>query len=154
MKPEDKPVFMKLTKEQAEGLTCYLEARGEGMAGMTAVAFVLKNRQELWKQGYQTVVFGKNNFSCYLASDKEYATALAIASEWDRHLALDEMLRKAFLTARAVGSGALLSNIGLSTFYRRIGTVNEWFDGEIKAGRWKRFCEVKTQEFFVEVRFL
>lgn len=51
--------------------TVWAEARGEGISGMTCVAYVIKNRLEsgLWGKSFETVCKAPYQFSCWNVDD-------------------------------------------------------------------------------------
>ena len=86
-----------MTEQEYLARTIWAEARGEGVAGMTAVACVGRNRvlhPRWWGSSYYTVCVRPAQFSCWnsrdpnyrqmlnvTSSDPQYAQALLIAGE-------------------------------------------------------------------------
>jgi N-acetylmuramoyl-L-alanine amidase len=58
------------TDQQDWALCLWREARGEGFAGMRAVAWVIRNRSIAWAKSIHDVLFDKNQFTSMTGSTK------------------------------------------------------------------------------------
>ena len=152
MNPIDHPLLYSLSKEQAEAATVYGEDRNHGLDGMTAVACVIRNREELWKQDFQAVCFGKDQFSCWLSSGAEYPTMIALAHVLSAGGQGDNIYQQCVQAVRGAQSGSC-GKIR-PTFYRVIGTVNPWYDRQVANGTFVKVATLGHTEFHMEKRFM
>jgi N-acetylmuramoyl-L-alanine amidase len=69
-----------VTDRDAIGLTLYGEGRGEGIQGLIAIAWVLRNRVRLgrWGTTYEAVCLAPKQFSCWNAKDANSSILKAI----------------------------------------------------------------------------
>ncbi len=132
MKPEDKPIFDRLTDEHLLGLTIYLEGRNQPYEAQVGVAWVVMLRVRQKRRGdtppktitargvspqpfYRTmheVILKPNQFSEYNSNDPEYVLAEGIAANWDAHYQIDKALRIAEGIAAGVINGLIKNPFG------------------------------------------
>ncbi len=102
--------------------TVWGEARGEGPAGWTAVAWVIKNRAARpgwWGHDLRTVCLCPRQFSCWNPDDPNAAKALAVADD-------DPALTAIRATVEAVLSGAATDPTGRATHYHTRALEPAW----------------------------
>lgn len=102
--------------------TLWGEARGEGAAGMAAVAAVILNRAARpgwWGRDVAEICLKPRQFSCWLEGDPNRARLLAV----DRR---DPAFRQAVVLARAALEGGLKDPTQGATHYHARGTAPPW----------------------------
>ncbi|MEZ5825304.1 MAG: cell wall hydrolase [Geminicoccaceae bacterium] len=102
------------------------EARGEGELGMTAVAWVIRNRAanpRWWGRSVTEVCKKPFQFSCWLKGDKNYKLVATDA------FALHPLARKARQIAQSVLSGSVPDPTNGADHYRHYGVDPAWDDG-------------------------
>ncbi len=108
MRPEDAPIFARLTDERLLALTVYMEARNQPFEAQVGVAWVImlrvKHPSRMGKTAHE-VILKPNQFSEYNSNDPEYVLAEGIALHWDNHYGSDKALRIAEGIAAGVLSG-------------------------------------------------
>jgi spore germination cell wall hydrolase CwlJ-like protein len=90
-----------MTEQEYLARTIWGEARGEGVAGMTAVACVIRNRvlhPRWWGSSYATVCLRPVQFSCWNSRDPNFAKLTSVTSA-------DPDYASALLIAVQVASG-------------------------------------------------
>ncbi|HRC26301.1 MAG TPA: cell wall hydrolase [Alphaproteobacteria bacterium] len=110
--------------------TLWGEARGEGTAGMQAVAAVVLNRVALaearggmwWGVDVISVCLKPWQFSCWNRADPNYRSLSAVGLE-------DPYFRNAILIARAALAGRLRDPTGGATHYHATGVRPDWAKG-------------------------
>ena len=152
MSPSEKQIFLNLTPVQLMALIVLGESEGEPWDGKLGVAFVIRNRADLWKQTVPEVCLANNQFSCVNDGNARLPTLVDIARNF---VGSDHpMLSDCCSAARVAFVKEQPSNIGVSTFYRVTGAPSPWFESEIKAGKLKYCCEIGKQTWYEETRFL
>ena len=107
--------------------TLWGEARGEGTAGMQAVAAVVLNRVKIarkkggmwWGNDVISVCQKPWQFSCWNRADPNYRILSAIGPE-------DPYFRNALLVARAALAGRTPDPTGGATHYHAAGVSPDW----------------------------
>jgi hypothetical protein len=149
MNASDRAFFLTLPAQTVIALTICGEAEGEKLRGKFAVGFVIINRSRLWRQSIHKVCLARNQFECFNTGNKRLPILLNLA----RNLPTDGVVKDCLLAAQGVLSGNIESNIGLCTFYKKIGWPSPWFEGAMVKGEIRPFCVVDNHEFFIETRF-
>lgn len=114
--------------------TIWAEARGEGIAGMEAVASVIMNRVNLdlgrdgkpdwWGEGVEGVCRKPWQFSCWNADDPNLGKLILVKASEDAHFAAALDIAK-----RAV-AGELIDRTGGATHYHTKTINPKWADGQ------------------------
>jgi hypothetical protein len=155
MKPEDKDVFYALSDDQATILTVWGEARNQSILGKQLVAQVIDNRATKHRLTPKQVCYQPNQFSCLISTDPNYPKMREIAGDWEKALQSNSSLQECAHTVRGLDDfttrQVVMVKLMRATFYRVVGTANEWFDNAIKAGKLKKVCVEGSHEFFREV---
>jgi spore germination cell wall hydrolase CwlJ-like protein len=141
MKPEDKPIFDRLTDEHLLALMVYCEARNQPYEAQVGVAWVtmLRVRHPSWMgRTVHEVILKPNQFSEFSSNDPEYALAEGIAANWDAHYQTDKALRVAEGVAAGVISGLIPNPFGRSdVFYFREEHVHPKYEsGQEMVAKW------------------
>jgi len=111
--------------------TLWGEARGEGPAGMEAVACVILNRAAIaqakcgywWGNDIITVCQKPYQFSCWNRSDANYRQLLDVTDA-------DIYFATALRIARRAVAGTLPDSTGGATHYHAVGFLPEWAKGQ------------------------
>jgi spore germination cell wall hydrolase CwlJ-like protein len=110
MKPEDAPIFARLTDAQLLALTIYCEARNQPYLAQVGVAWaiMLRVKHPSWMgKTVHEVILKPNQFSEYNSNDPEYVLAEGIAANWNMHYGADNALR----VAEGIATGVLQNSI-------------------------------------------
>lgn len=107
--------------------TLWGEARGEGTAGMQAVAAVILNRVAVararggawWGNDVISVCQKPWQFSCWNRSDPNMRKVMAVCAD-------DVYFRNAMAVARSALAGVLPDPTGGATHYHAVGTSPDW----------------------------
>lgn len=111
--------------------TLWGEARGEGTAGMQAVAAVIMNRVKIararpggmwWGNDVISVCQKPWQFSCWNRSDPNMKKVMAVTAD-------DPYFKNAMAIARTALAGTLRDPTGGATHYHARGTVPDWAKG-------------------------
>lgn len=106
--------------------TVYGEARGEGQAGWTAVAWVIRNRAanpSWWGRSISTVCLDSMQFDCWMPSDPNYSKIKALP-------ATDVLYRQIQGVCIGVLNGTMPDQTGCADHYEVIGTNAAWAVGK------------------------
>lgn len=118
--------------------TLWGEARGEGVAGMVAVACVILNRAKRprwWGSNVEQVCRKPYQFSCWLEDDPNRAKLLAVTEA-------DPAFRQALLIADEVVSGRLKDVTNGADHYHTRGVAPVWSKGKTPC------AEIGVHRFF------
>lgn len=104
------------------------EARGEGLEGMRAVAHVIRNRVNRWKQDWDQVIAGRNQFSSMTVSGD---SQLVVWPDDD-----DPMFKQVYLMSWDIFKGQNPDPTNGSLYYANINLATKpgfspWFLREI-----------------------
>ncbi|MBU0860121.1 MAG: cell wall hydrolase [Alphaproteobacteria bacterium] len=127
--------------------TIWGEARGEGTAGMQAVAAVVMNRVQVarergtywWGNSIVQVCQKPYQFSCWNRDDANFRKVLAVDLR-DRHFAA------ALQIARRAVAGRLDDPTGGATHYHAAGISPAWIKGETQTAAIGRHIFYRLQE--------
>lgn len=96
------------------GLTCWGEARGEGSAGLYAVAWVIRNRHEhhtRWRgMSPRRICLAPFQFSSWLPSDPNLPKMQQVSCD-------DPVFVQCLVAAAEVFGGVVMSSVGRATHY-------------------------------------
>ena len=144
MRPQDRAIFEALTDTQAIALTERGEAGTEfhtfGRPSLAAIAWVIMNRVHhpaWWGVGVKGVVFHPAQFSCYcsVSAAQDYQGLLAIAQDWNGHIAKDHVLFVCLDVAAKVIAGAEPNPVPGATSYVNPSLCNPaWKEGKVFVG--------------------
>ncbi len=115
MKPQDAPIFERLTDAQLVALTVYMEARNQPVDAQVGIAWVIMLRvaHPSWMgKTVHEVVLKPNQFSEYNSNDPEYGPSVAVARDWDGRYEADKALKVAEGVAAGVLSGHIPNPFG------------------------------------------
>jgi len=154
MKPEDGKIFTGLSDDSLMALTVWGEARGEKDVGKMAVACVLKNRHDLWKQTYNKVCLGKNQFSGFISTDPNYPKLKSLAQSILMGTVNDKYYNDCLIAVCSVLGPSCTISVENATFYRVIGCKNSWFDGQVNSGNLIKVKTIGRHEFYAEKKYL
>lgn len=108
--------------------TIWGEARGEGTAGMQAVAAVVMNRVKLSREKPGGMWWGRDvisvcqkpwQFSCWNRADPNMKKVMAVAAD-------DPYFKNALTIARVALAGTLRDPTGGATHYHALGVAPDW----------------------------
>ena len=108
--------------------TLWGEARGEGIQGLEAVAWVIRNRHEIHPRWKGLPIFqvckAPYQFSCWLQNDPNYPKMLGLSTD-------DALFVECLISAAEVLGGQVVNPVGLSTHYYAKGTPEpKWAIGK------------------------
>lgn len=116
-----------MSEQDTLARTIYGEARGEGAAGMQAIANVVLNRvtkPRWWGNDIETVCLKPWQFSCWNANDPNVSVIKAVDQT-------DPIFSQCLSIAAQAANGELEDNTGGATSYydRRMPTPPQWAEG-------------------------
>ncbi len=106
--------------------TVWGEARGEGVAGMAAVAMVVINRAKKpgwWGRGIEEICRRKRQFSCWNDDDPNRSKLATIGAE-------DRRFAQAMAIAELAQMGALADFTDGATHYHAREVLPKWAEGK------------------------
>jgi N-acetylmuramoyl-L-alanine amidase len=144
----DKPVLTSLSNDETAAATqknleidviartIWGEARGEGLAGMQAVAFVILNRVEVaevnggywWGNTILQVCHKPYQFSCWNKTDPNFKKVIAVTES-------DPFFKLCRQTAQRAVLGFLRDNTNGATHYHERSIMPYWTRGETPTAR-------------------
>jgi hypothetical protein len=147
MNADEKSLFLTLSPLQIMALTIHGEAEGEPFKGKLAVGFVIRNRADLWKMTAPGVCLEEDQFECYNQGNPRLPVLVDMARDLEGNAV---RLHDSLTAAQGVLSRNLLSNVKLSTFYKRVGLHSQWFQKAAGAGNIRYVCTVGNHDFYDE----
>jgi spore germination cell wall hydrolase CwlJ-like protein len=112
-----------MTDRDAIALTLYGEARGEGITGLLAVAWVLRNRLRAgrWGTSYEAVCFAPYQFSCWNQADPNRPILQGILG--GHKATLPTILVQCYTLADVLLNEAMLQQLGSARHYYAAASV-------------------------------